>query len=77
MNFTLNLSIFLFSLFMFDERLFSLTNYQIIKSVKIDRLAYRPKDMSLDNSKFSKIFKQSSPTIKETIRLLKSDYEIK
>ena len=37
MNFTLNLSIFLFSLFMFDERLFSLTNYQIKKICKKER----------------------------------------
>ena len=37
MKLTLNLSIFLFSLFMFDEKLFSLSNYQIKKICKKER----------------------------------------
>ena len=37
MKLTLNLSIFLFSLFMFDEELFSLSNYQIKKICKKER----------------------------------------
>ena len=37
MKFTLNLFIFLFSLFMFDDKLFSLTNYQIKKICKKER----------------------------------------
>ena len=37
MKFTLNFSIFLFSLFMFDDKLFSLTNYQIINICKNEK----------------------------------------
>ena len=37
MKFTLNLFIFLFSLFIFDDKLFSLTNYQIKKICKKER----------------------------------------
>ncbi len=37
MKFTLKLSIFLFSLFIFDDKLFSLTNYQIEKICKKQR----------------------------------------
>tara|TARA_B100000886_G_scaffold295426_1_gene222255 strand:- start:239 stop:445 length:207 start_codon:yes stop_codon:yes gene_type:complete len=37
MKLTLNLSILLFSLFMFDEKLFSLSNYQLKKICKKER----------------------------------------
>ncbi len=37
MKFTLKLFIFLFSLFIFDDKLFSLTNYQIEKICKKQR----------------------------------------
>ena len=37
MKFTLKLSIILFSLFIFDDKLFSLTNYQIEKICKKQR----------------------------------------
>ena len=52
MKFTLNFSIFLFSLFMFDDKLFSLTNYQIIKICKKEKSTLTCKK-NLQDKKFN------------------------
>ncbi len=64
-----------FALKLSKELNYSFKNYNLTSNDKIPRVAKRPKDMSLNTLKFKKIFKLESPSIADTIKQLKADYE--
>lgn len=64
-----------FALKLANELNFKFTNFKIISSDDFLRSARRPKDMSLDTLKFKRIFNKKAPSIEDTIKSLRSDYE--
>ena len=54
---------------------YNFKNYKLTSSENIFRPARRPKDMTLNTEKFSEIFNIESPTVEDTIKIIKKDYE--